>query len=219
MIALSLSRSQGKVHKWHEDVQIFLAAFSVTYKQQFQYDEEYNNHTVSDELKDILEKARALLCDIEIFVNATANRNNKSKPYWFDKEEMESIVKTLKKKGLKPLVNNIFVKARFQSYIDKLHKRIMRFNLDSNLKTLDNPRARNPLRNRLRKNKGKGAKNRVEGKHKRRFRTTPANGKLASTTMKTFIVRDGTLKMHRRNKGTKIPRQRKQEKKINQSLN
>lgn len=204
------SHYQGIVHRWHEHTQIFLASISVIHEQQFiAFDDVYNNYTVSNELKDILDQARALLCDIEHFVNATSNRNNKSKPYWYEKEEMGKIVKFSVEKRT---VNNKFVKARFQNYIDKLYKRIKHFNLEKNLKSLRH-RPRTTLgahRNR----KNKSGKNRGVGNQKRLWRTT-ANGK-STTIEKTFII---TTKRPRRNKTNKtMPRQRKNNN-INQSLN
>lgn len=196
------------MHKWHKDTQIFVASFFIIHELQLRYDNVYNNHTVSSELKDILDQARALLCDIEHFVNATSNKDGLSKPHWYEKDEMKKIVRFETKD--RP-VNNMFVKARFQNYIEKLYKRIKHFNLERNLKTLKNPRVKTSTRpHRNRKNKQRGG----VGSQKRRGRVTAANGE-PTTTEKTIII---TTKNARRKKASRLPGQKKQNK-INQSLN
>lgn len=185
--------------KWHEHTQIYVASFSILYKLQLKDDISYNNLTISDELKVLRDRARELLCDIEHFVNATSNRNGKQKPYWFEKEEMAKIV-ALKKKSPNYL-NNLFVKARFEHYIDRLYKRIKHFNLEKNLehKSLKSRRPTSTLRpRRLRKN--------------RRTTTVEYTGE-PTTTEKTFII---TTRKVRKN--TKTPRHPKKHNRINQSL-
>ena len=185
--------------KWHEQTQIYLASFSILYKLQLQDDEKYNNHTVSQELKVLRDRARELLCDIEHFVNATSNRNGKQKPYWFEKEEMAKIV-ALKKKSPNYL-NNLFVKARFEHYIDRLYKRIKHFNLEKNLenKSLKSRRPTTTLRpRRMRKN--------------RRTTTVDYTGE-PTMTEKTFII---TTRKVRKN--TRMPKHPHKHNRKNQSL-
>lgn len=184
---------QGLVRRWHMDTQIYVASFSLLYKYQLQDDNGLNNNTVSPELKDILERARQLLCDIEHFVNATSNRNRQHRPYWYEEVEMAKLVK-LKKKTIR--LNNKFVKGRFQHYISKLYKRIKDFKLEKNLepKALKPHRPRSTLR--PRKNHRKGNK----------LRTTLQLTGEPITTDNTFIF---TTRKPRR-KNTKNPqRQRK----------
>lgn len=134
LIELFLLFLQGIAQKWHEHTQIYVASFYLLYKYQNQSDNDNNNSTVSLELKQIFNRAQDLLCVIEDFVNATLQKKNESfKPYWFSKEEMSKLI-TLKKN--KHFINNLFVKARFQHYIDRLFKRIQSFKLERNLKSL-----------------------------------------------------------------------------------
>lgn len=190
IIVLIYFSLQGIAHKWHEHTQIFVASFSLLYKFQLQEDYDSNDNTISQELKDILDRARELLCDIEHFVNATSNKNGKNMPYWFEKEEMAKIVKLRRKN--KPYLNNLFVKARFQHYIDRLYKRIQNFKLEKNLKSLPSKSRRltttlKPQRNR---------KSRLG-----RRRTTAPEYAVEPTTEKTFII---TTKKPRKN--TNLPR-------------
>lgn len=200
---LSFSFSlQGIAHKWHEHLQIYLASFSVLYKLQEQDDTSYNNNTISQELKELRGRARELLCDIEHFVNATSNRNGEQRPYWFEKEEMGKIVTLRKEKWL----NNKFVKARFQHYIDRLYKRIKHFNLQKNLehKSLKSRRLTTTVKPR------KSRKNRM---NRRKTTTLDYTGE-PTTTEKTFII---TTRKARKNTRTPRPGMKKHNR-INQSL-
>lgn len=175
-----------------------MASFSNLYKNQLQDDTSYNNHTISQELKVLKDRARELLCDIEHFVNSTSNRKGEEMAY-FKKEEMGKIVSLRKEK----LINNIFVKARFQHYIDKLYKRIKHFNLQKNLehKSLKSRRQTTTVMPR------RSRKNRL---NRRRKTTLDYTGE-PTTTEKIIIVR-------KIKKNTRTPRPLKKHNKINQSL-
>lgn len=183
-----------------------MASFSLLYKFQLREDFKNNNNTISQELKDILDRARELLCDIEHFVNATSNKNGQNKPYWFEKDEMAQIV-TLHKKKNKHILNNLFVKARFEHYIERLYKRIQNFNLEKNLekKSISNKiRPFTTLRPRKNRTNRKG-----------RHRTTLID----KSTEKTFII---TTRKPRKNliyqaNNSKVSLQKKS-KRLNQSL-
>jgi hypothetical protein len=140
-------------------------------------------------------------------VNATSNKNGKQTPYWFNKEEMANIV-TLKKQ--KNLLNNLFVKARFQHYIERLHKRIEHFKLEKNLE----PKSLKPRRNSTLRPR----KNRKNTRLNRRRTTVDYTG-VPTTTEKTFII---TTKKPRRNtkvpRHTRIPGQPRKHNRINQKL-
>lgn len=192
---------QGNAQKWHGHMQIYLASFSILYKLQAHDDNLYNNNTVSIELKTLLNKARELLCEIEHLVNATSNREGKAKPSWYEKDDMAKIL-TLKKK--RNFLNNLFVKARFQSYVEKLLQRIRHFNKDKNSepKSLN----RRGMTTRRPQKPGKGGGRR---KGSKRPKTTPAE----FADKKTYIIR---TKAPRRNRGTRLPGSRKTT--VNQNL-
>jgi Unpaired protein len=202
-----LSRSlQGLAHKWHQHTQIYVASLSILHKYQLQEDVDYNNHTTSSELKEILDRAQELLCEIEQFVNATSNRDGKHPPEWYTKKQMSKIV-TLRGKNLNNKLNNKFVKARFQLYIERLYKRTVHFNLQKNLevKSLRSISQATTMKPR------RGRKNR---NGRRRTTLTPANG-AEVTTKKTIIV---TTKRSRPNtRTTRLPGQKKRNR-VNQSL-
>lgn len=192
---------QGIAKKWHEHLQIYLASFTVLYKRQLQDDTQFNNHTFSPELKNLRDNARELLCDIEHFVNATSNKNGEQKPYWFEKEEMAKIVILREKK----ILNNLFVKARFQQYIEKLCKRIKHFNLQRNLQ----PKALKPRRYTTTLKPRRSRKNKMN-----RRRTTLDYTGEPTTTETTFII---TTRRNRKN--TRTPRQgMKKHNRVNQNL-
>lgn len=194
---------QGIAHKWHEHIQIYVASFSLLYKYQLKSDQDNNNNTISKELEDILNKARALLCDIEHFVNATSNKDGNDKPKWYKVEEMTKITRKLKNQ--KPRFNNIFVKARFQHYINRLYKRIQSFNLTKNLE-------HKSLHNKSRRVTTRGSR---KNNRTRRPRTTTEDytGEPTST-QKVFIV---TTRRPRKN--TKVGRKgTKKGNRINSSL-
>lgn len=194
---------QGIAHKWHEHLQIYVASFSFIHKNQTKADELNNNTTLSNELETILNKARALLCDIEHFVNATSNKHGNNIPKWYSLGEMSRIVWKLKNQ--KSRYNNLFVKARFQQYVDRLYKRIQSFNLTKNMehKSLQNKsrRVKTTLKSRRR--------NRM---NKRRTTTVAYTGEPTSTE-KVFII---TTRGPRRN--TKVGRGLKKGNRINHSL-
>lgn len=167
-------------------MQIYLASFSVLYKLQLAEDTQYNNNTVSIELNTLLNKARELLCEIEHFVNATSNRLGTHKPPWYEKGEMAKIL-TLKKRNY---LNNLFVKARFQTYVEKLLQRIKKFNKDKNLE----PKSMN-RRPKTTRQQRKHKKCRKEGNCPRRLKTTTAE----FADEKTFIIT--TPKAPKKNRG------------------
>jgi hypothetical protein len=134
-------------------------------------------------------------------VNATSNKNGKNRPYWFEKEEMAKIVKLRRKN--KPYLNNLFVKARFQHYIDRLYKRIQNFKLEKNLKSL-------PSKSRHVTSTLKPRRNRKNRLGKRRSSTMQRE---PMTTEKTFII---TTKRPRKN--TKLPQGPKKFNRVKQSL-
>lgn len=197
LISIHSFSLQGIAQDWHRHLQIYLASFSVIYKNQLNDDTNYN-HTISEELKVLRDRARELLCDIEHFVNATSNRDGAQKPDWYDRESMGKIVTLRKEK----LLNNIFVKSRFQHYIEKLYKRIKHFNLQKNLehKSL----------------KSRTVKPRRSRKHRlnRRRTTTLSYTGEPTTTEKTFII---TTRKVRKNTRTPRPGMKKHNR-INQSL-
>lgn len=172
-----------------------MASFSLLYKFQLQIDHSNNNNTISQELKEILDRARALLCDIEHFVNATSNKNGNYKPDWYRKEEMAKIV-TLKKNN-KHLLNNLFVKSRFQEYIEKLYKRIKNFNLDKNLEVKSLANKRRTTTRRARKN------------HGNRRKTSVGYIGESTPTSKTFIVTTKKSRPKNASGSTKFPGQKK----------
>lgn len=208
---------QGIAQKWHGDTQIYVASFALLHKFQLKKDRDSNNHTVSLELQDILARAKLLLCDIEHFVNSTSNKNGKQRPYWFEKKEMAKIVQLKIKKMnetfgvekseedkyelVQQWMSNKFVKARFQNYIERLHKRIVNFKLEKNME----PKS---LKSR-RVSTLKPRKNRKNNRLNRRRSTTKYAGE-PTTTEKTFII---TTKKPRRN--TKVPRIPGQQRKLN----
>lgn len=175
---------QGLADKWHQDFQVFLATLFLSHKYQFENDRENNNNTVSTELKEILERARELLCNIEHFINATLT--NKPASSWYTPKEMEKIVKLNKTQNFLR-INNLFVKARFQDYINKMLRRIKHFDLNKNMKktkSATHQQRSNSLRNR---NNRKGRRR---------------------TTKKTVII---TTKRNRNNPGRQRKQQRKQQ--------
>lgn len=184
------------------DTQIYVATFTKLYK--IEESQANNNNTTSAELKELKEHAQELLCQIEIFVNATANRGNKLQLYWYEKREMMNKVELNK---TQQTLNNLFVKARFEQYIDRMYKRIKNFNWKSNLEVKSFKRGRSNSTKTTRK-QGKGSK-RI--KNRRRRTTTEYNGEQSSSP-KTFII---TTKRGRR--GTRLPGSHKHNK-INQRL-
>jgi hypothetical protein len=183
-----------------------VASLSVLYKYQLQEDQDYNNHTTSSELKDILDRAQELLCEIEQFVNATSNRDGKHPPEWYTKKQMSKIV-TLKEKNRNNKLNNKFVKARFQLYIERLYKRTVHFNLEKNLevKSLRSIKTTTTMKPR------RGRKHRNT---RRRTTLTVADG-ADVTTEKTVII---TTKRSRPNtRTTRLPGQKKRNR-VNESL-
>lgn len=180
-------------------MQIYLASFSILFKLQEREDIQWNNNTVSTELNTLLNKARELLCEIEHFVNATSNRMGTHKPSWYEKDEMAKIL-TLKKRNY---LNNLFVKARFQTYVDKLLQRIKKFNLERNLEPKSFHRRRLTTQKPRKQRKGRNG-----GKGSRRPKTTAE-----FADEKTFIF---TTKGPRRNRGTRLPGSRKP--RVNQKL-
>lgn len=185
--------------KWHQDLQIYLASFSLLHKLQLKNDISFNNLTTSNELEELRTQARALLCDIEHFVNATSNRDGNHKPHWYEKEEMEKIVNIKKIVSQERMVNNIFVKARFQQYIAKLYRRIKNFNYDKNMnhKSLKSRRPSSTKRpRRFRKNK--------------KTTTVEYTGE-PTTTAKTIIIRTNQFR-----KNPKMPKRQKKHNRKNQ---
>ncbi|CRK91195.1 CLUMA_CG004878, isoform A [Clunio marinus] len=171
----------------------------------------HDNDTISQELKEILDRARELLCDIELFVNATSNKNGSHKPHWYDARSMSEIV-TLENDENNPRlkIHGIFLKARFQEYVNKLYKRIRTFKLDRNLKSGKFRRTSTiqPHKNHRRNRPGR-----------RRKTTVRYNGEPA-VTEKTYII---TTRNPRRgsktSRRTRTPGQKRQrQNKIIQNL-
>ncbi|CAO1396618.1 unnamed protein product [Diamesa serratosioi] len=116
--------------KWHTDTQIFVASFMYIHKIQLGIDEDLNeNNDLSNELRDIMERARHLLCDIEFYVNATAEHKI-DRPKILTIQEMSDILRFPKRstetQADQIRVHSKFVKKRFESYITILFKRLKR---------------------------------------------------------------------------------------------
>lgn len=93
-------------------------------------DEDLNeNNDLSNELRDIMERARHLLCDIEFYVNATAGHKF-DRPKILTIQEMSDILRFPKRstetQADQIRVHSKFVKKRFESYINILLKRLQR---------------------------------------------------------------------------------------------
>ena len=100
------------------------------HKIQLGIDEDLNeNNDLSNELRDIMERARHLLCDIEFYVNATAG-HKLDRPKILTIQEMSDILKFPKRstetQADQIRVHSKFVKKRFESYINILLKRLQR---------------------------------------------------------------------------------------------
>lgn len=100
------------------------------HKIQLGIDEELNeNNDLSNELRDIMERARHLLCDIEFYVNATAG-HKLDRPKILTIQEMSDILRFPKRntetQADQIRVHSKFVKKRFESYINILFKRLQR---------------------------------------------------------------------------------------------
>lgn len=114
---------------WHKDFQIYVAVFTRLYNTQLSY---YTDET-SHELKELREYARESLCQIELFAASIAKRNIAGNLYWYDKREMDSKIKFEEGQNF---LNNLFVKARFEQYVNRMLKRVENFNLGVNLKKM-----------------------------------------------------------------------------------
>lgn len=100
------------------------------HKIQLGIDEELNeNNDLSNELRDIMERARHLLCDIEFYVNATAAHKS-DRPKILTIQQMSDILRFPKRntetQADQIRVHSKFVKKRFESYINILLKRLQR---------------------------------------------------------------------------------------------
>lgn len=100
------------------------------HKIQLGIDEDLNeNNDLSNELRDIMERARHLLCDIEFYVNATAGHKF-DRPKILTIQEMSDILRFPKRntetQADQIRVHSKFVKKRFESYINILLKRLQR---------------------------------------------------------------------------------------------
>jgi tRNA U34 5-carboxymethylaminomethyl modifying enzyme MnmG/GidA len=193
---------QGIAQKWHLDSQVFVASLSLLTKYQEKKDEKENSNQESTELKELLVKASELLCYIEHFVNVTSNRGGQNKISWYNKVEMSNLVKFKRRDHL---INNIFVKARFQNYIERLEKRLEHFKLEKNLLLVKALKPHRSGSHQMRKNR--------KNKQNRR-RTTVDTVDESKPTPKMFIVT--TSKKPRRS--TKVSRSPKRQNKINQKL-
>lgn len=172
---------------------------------------------MSQELKDIMDRARELLCDIEHFVNATSNKDTLKPPRWIPKENMTRHV-TFELTENKTKLNNLFVKARFEEYIRRLYTRVLKINLTKNMEEKSLRPAKPATPSKKPRNHRKGHKG------TRRFRTTtepytgPSTIESATKQPKVHIVR--TMKPGRKQKATKIPGQkRRQHEKKNNNNN
>lgn len=102
------------------------------HKIQLGIDEDLNeNNDLSNELRDIMERARHLLCDIEFYVNATKQEGVKSdRLKILTIQEMSDILRFPKRstetQADQIRVHSKFVKKRFESYITILLKRLQR---------------------------------------------------------------------------------------------
>jgi hypothetical protein len=104
-------------------MQIYVASFGLLYKYQLHQDREENfNMTLSKELKNIFDMAQRLLCDIEGFVNTTSSQKIGSED-WIKKREMRELLNFHNLTEMMKL-HQIYVKGRFQSYVEKLLQRI-----------------------------------------------------------------------------------------------
>lgn len=104
-------------------MQIYVATFGLLYKEQLKKDVENNNNTLSAELHDIFNSARELLCTIEDFVNSTNTERINSND-WLTRHEMKQIL-NFKNLTDKLTIHRMYAKGRFQTYIKKLHDRII----------------------------------------------------------------------------------------------
>jgi tRNA U34 5-carboxymethylaminomethyl modifying enzyme MnmG/GidA len=181
---------------------VFVASLSLLTKYQEKKDEKENSNQESTELKELLVKASELLCYIEHFVNVTSNRGGQNKISWYNKVEMSNLVKFKRRDHL---INNIFVKARFQNYIERLEKRLEHFKLEKNLLLVKALKPHRSGSHQMRKNR--------KNKQNRR-RTTVDTVDESKPTPKMFIVT--TSKKPRRS--TKVSRSPKRQNKINQKL-
>lgn len=119
-----VSFKQGNHRKWHFDLQIYVASLGLLQKYQMKMDREDQefNTTISNELKVIFNGARDLLCEIEHFVNTTSSQKI-GVDDWITKREMRSLLNFQNLTDMMKL-HQIYVKGRFQSYIEKLLQRI-----------------------------------------------------------------------------------------------
>lgn len=190
---------QGLVSKWHEDIQIYVASFLMLRRMQEEQDYIDNNYTTSIELEKLFYKAKEILCQIEHFLNATTSKVDiklAPHPRWFTWEDMNNKIAAFPKDKKK--LNNVFVKARFEKYIDKMLRRLEKFSIEKNLKSLEKKGRAGKGR---RKPSKKPQKHRKGRKNTRSPRSTTEYTGAMSSSPKTFII---TTKKIRR--GTRWPR-------------
>jgi Unpaired protein len=113
---------QNRPKKWYNDTQLYVAAFQFLYRKQLNYDQINNDgNAESEELRTLMNQAKSLLCEIEIFINVTMKGN---KVKIFSRQEMTEILKFRSNgshvKSVLETVDKMFTKAKFQQYISGL---------------------------------------------------------------------------------------------------
>jgi Unpaired protein len=156
----SLIFLQNRPKKWYNDTQMYVAAFQFLYRKQLNYDQINNDgNAESEELRSLMNQAKSLLCEIEIFINVTMKGN---KVKIFTREEMSEILKFRSNgshvKSVLETVDKMFTKAKFQQYITGLlpviQKRKRIANLQTkNLKPINCKRLVDPIKQKRCRNK------------------------------------------------------------------
>jgi Unpaired protein len=144
---------QGIHRNWHLHMQVYVASFGLLHKIQLEEDTRTNNNTMSTELRSIFQSAKSLLCEIEDFINSTSSKKIGDEN-WMTRREMREALKSLNLTTDALYLNRVFVKGRFQVYIQKLYKRIAhQADNDYQEKRIDHPKEKllKRLKNRNRK--------------------------------------------------------------------
>lgn len=160
------TRPTGIARKWHSDLQIYIFAFAKLYENQL--DEEkcdsgldsgkHNCHheMISEELKVLRDKVTELLEYLGDYMRAFSYE-----PVLFGKRQMKQDIGERLATSPSTKLNNLFVKARFSQYLDKMLRRIRKFSFDKNLRRDEITRQKTKRRHRGRKtNARKTRKNR-----------------------------------------------------------
>jgi hypothetical protein len=171
-------------------MQIYVASIRLLYNVQYIDDSKNNNNTMSQELDKIFQAARTLLCDIEDFINATSSQKIGKKD-WIKMKEMKQILQF--KNFTEMELHRTYVKGRFQSYIQKLYRRIVQQSerTDWTEKRISYPKHKS-LRRKHNKSPNRLNKGERRGK-KRQNKNSFDNNEASSVTKRIHIVR--TTKM------------------------